>query len=68
MGVMVISWCHSDVLMTGMAYARYANPQSAAYARDKLNGFEYPIGTPLKVQLAEEGSVADGYSQQNSDM
>ena len=25
----------------------YSNPNSAIYARDKLNGFEYPPGRPL---------------------
>ncbi|KAK7110500.1 RNA-binding protein 45-like [Littorina saxatilis] len=39
---------------TGVAYARYATPQCASYARDKLHGFEYPIGSQLMVQLAEE--------------
>lgn len=40
--------------VSGVAYARYATPQCAAYARDKLHGFEYPIGSQLMVQLAEE--------------
>ncbi|GFR68703.1 RNA-binding protein 45 [Elysia marginata] len=39
---------------TGVAYARYSSPQCATYARDKLNGFEYPLGSPLHVQLADE--------------
>ncbi|GFN92044.1 RNA-binding protein 45 [Plakobranchus ocellatus] len=39
---------------TGVAYARYSSPQCASYARDKLNGFEYPLGSPLHVQLADE--------------
>ncbi|XP_076473012.1 RNA-binding protein 45-like isoform X2 [Babylonia areolata] len=41
---------------TGVAYARYATPQCAAYARDKLNGFEYPIGSQLMVQFADESA------------
>jgi len=39
---------------TGIAYARYSSPQCAAYARDKLHGFEYPLGSPLHVQLQED--------------
>ncbi|KAK0044947.1 RNA-binding protein 45-like [Biomphalaria glabrata] len=39
---------------TGVAYARYSSPQCAAYARDKLNGFEYPLGSPIHVQMADE--------------
>lgn len=39
---------------SGLAYARYSSPQCAAYARDKLNGFEYPLGSPLHVQMADD--------------
>uniref|UniRef100_A0A0B7B125 RRM domain-containing protein n=1 Tax=Arion vulgaris TaxID=1028688 RepID=A0A0B7B125_9EUPU len=39
---------------TGIAYARYSSPQCAAFARDKLNGFEYPLGSALHVQLADD--------------
>ncbi|CAG5134113.1 unnamed protein product [Candidula unifasciata] len=42
---------------TGIAYARYTSPQCAAYARDKLNGFEYPLGSALHVQLADDCPV-----------
>ncbi|CAL1528800.1 unnamed protein product [Lymnaea stagnalis] len=55
---------------TGLAYARYSSPQCAAYARDKLNGFEYPLGSPLHVQMADESmrqefpmNVDKGFSQ-----
>jgi len=60
---------------TGIAYARYSSPQCAAYARDKLHGFEYPLGSPLHVQLAEDASsgrqeypmsVDGGYGYGNS--
>ena len=47
-------------VFSGVAYARYATPQCAAYARDKLNGFEYPIGSQLMVQLAEESAQPPG--------
>ena len=48
------------VIFEGVAYARYATPQCAAYARDKLNGFEYPIGSQLMVQMAEETTMEGG--------
>ena len=40
--------------VTGQAYARYTSPQCASFARDKLNGFEYPIGSPLVVRFTDE--------------
>lgn len=43
--------------MTGLAYVRYSSPQCAAFARDRLNGFEYPLGSPLHVQMASEQRV-----------
>jgi len=46
---------------TGIAYARYSSPQCAAYAKDKLHGFEYPLGSPLHVQLAEDGQGRQEY-------
>ncbi|KAK6166627.1 hypothetical protein SNE40_023275 [Patella caerulea] len=42
--------------VTGVAHVRYSNSQCAAYARDKLDGFEYPIGSRLMVRYPEEGS------------
>lgn len=58
---------------TGIAYARYSSPQCAVYARDKLHGFEYPLGSPLQVQLADESNSrheypmnVDGYGYGNS--
>lgn len=41
-------------VLEGIAYARYSSPQCAAYAREKLNGFEYPLGSALHVQLADD--------------
>ena len=41
-------------VISGQAYARYTSAQCASYARDKLNGFEYPIGSPLVVRYADE--------------
>ncbi|KAL8607974.1 hypothetical protein ACOMHN_005529 [Nucella lapillus] len=43
---------------TGLAYARYATPQCAIYARDKLDGFEYPLGSPLTVLLLDHNLCA----------
>lgn len=53
--------------VSGVAYARYATPQCAAYARDKLHGFEYPIGSQLMVQLAEENMQPTAEAAQNFD-
>jgi len=39
------------VLCVGKAYVKYLSPQSAAYARDKLDMFEYPPGYRMNVQL-----------------
>ncbi|XP_045168628.1 RNA-binding protein 45-like [Mercenaria mercenaria] len=47
---------------TGLAYVRYQTPQCAAYAREKLDGFEYPIGSRLLVRFTE------GSNQSNQDM
>ncbi|KAL5006464.1 hypothetical protein ScPMuIL_015270 [Solemya velum] len=45
--------------MTGVAYVRYANAQCAAYARDRLDGFEYPIGSRLLVKFADAPSAPE---------
>ena len=39
----------------------YNNPQSAAYAMEKINGFEYPTGSRLTIQL-DESSMRQGAS------
>ncbi|KAK3587925.1 hypothetical protein CHS0354_014444 [Potamilus streckersoni] len=44
---------------TGIAYVRYATPQCAAYAKDKLDGFEYPLGSRLIVRFADAPNVPD---------
>ncbi|XP_059168208.1 RNA-binding protein 45-like isoform X2 [Physella acuta] len=51
---------------TGLAYARYSSPQCAAYARDKLNGFEYPLGSPLHVQLTDDSMRSMPSAMNNS--
>jgi hypothetical protein len=35
--------------MTGKAYAKYTTPQAAAYAREKMDGIEYPLGYRIGV-------------------
>jgi hypothetical protein len=35
----------------GQATAVYYNPKAAAYAKEKLHGFEYPPGERLTVKL-----------------
>ncbi|XP_064614457.1 RNA-binding protein 45-like [Liolophura sinensis] len=44
---------------TGVAYARYQTSQCAAYAHDKLDGFEYPIGSRLIVRYADSQPPPD---------
>ncbi|KAM9848116.1 RNA-binding protein 45 isoform 2-T2 [Aulostomus maculatus] len=39
----------------GHALIRYSNLGSAVYARDKLNGFEYPPGNRLAVNFVDDG-------------
>ncbi|XP_078320418.1 RNA-binding protein 45-like isoform X1 [Crassostrea virginica] len=53
---------------TGVAYARYVSAQCANYARDKLNGFEYPIGSRLLVKFADEQRPIDGPSMSSMNM
>ncbi|XP_052245992.1 RNA-binding protein 45-like isoform X2 [Dreissena polymorpha] len=38
---------------TGVAYVRYKLPQCAAYAKSKLDQFEFPAGNRLAVQFAD---------------
>lgn len=39
----------------GQAVVVYSNPQAAAYAREKLHGFEYPPGARLIIQPEYDG-------------
>ena len=38
----------------GFAYVTYSSLQMAMYVREKLNGFEYPLGSKLVVKYAED--------------
>ncbi|XP_078128493.1 RNA-binding protein 45 isoform X1 [Sander vitreus] len=42
-------------LSKGHALIRYANLGSAVYAKEKLNGFEYPPGNRLAVNFVDDG-------------
>ena len=50
----------------GFAYITYNSVGSAVYAKEKLNGFEYPPGTKLVVKYAEDrpGDKSNGSSIQ----
>uniref|UniRef100_A0A8C4Q765 RNA binding motif protein 45 n=1 Tax=Eptatretus burgeri TaxID=7764 RepID=A0A8C4Q765_EPTBU len=41
-------------VFNGLGYIRYNNPASAIYAKEKLNRFEYPPGSPLIVNFVED--------------
>ena len=51
-------------LPPGVAYVRYSSSKCAAYAKDKLNGFEYPTGYRLSVRYPGQSAAAgDGYAR-----
>uniref|UniRef100_A0A3P8WRI8 RNA binding motif protein 45 n=1 Tax=Cynoglossus semilaevis TaxID=244447 RepID=A0A3P8WRI8_CYNSE len=43
------------LVLPGHALIRYSNLGSAVYAKDKLNGFEYPPGNRLVVNFVDDG-------------
>lgn len=47
----------------GHALIRYSNLGSAVYAKEKLNGFEYPPGNRLVVNFIEDGEDRSGCIQ-----
>lgn len=49
----------------GFAYVTYNSVGSAIYAKEKLNGFEYPLGSKLVVKYAEDppGMRSNGTGQ-----
>lgn len=51
--------CH---LPPGHALIRYSNLGSALYAREKLNGFEYPPGNRLAVNFVDDGEDRGRYT------
>jgi len=44
---------------SALGSALYDNPQSAAHAVSRLNGFEYPIGTKLQVYFGADNSQVE---------
>ncbi|KAL4222108.1 RNA-binding protein 45 [Mactra antiquata] len=52
---------------TGLAYVRYQTPQCASYARDKLDQFEYPIGSRLLVRYADGLNQSGGMDMKMMD-
>lgn len=47
---------------SGHALIRYTNLGSAVYAKEKLNGFEFPPGNRLAVTYVEDGEDRSRYS------
>lgn len=45
----------------GHALIRYSNLGSAVYAKEKLNGFEYPPGNRLAVNFVDDGEDHSRY-------
>ncbi len=43
------------VCSAGQVVVRYNNLGSAVYAKEKLNGFEYPPGNRLSVSYMDDG-------------
>ncbi|XP_030835764.1 RNA-binding protein 45 [Strongylocentrotus purpuratus] len=46
-----VSWGYK-----GTAYVRYSSAAQAAYAKQKLDNFEYPPGCPMQVKFVEDNS------------
>lgn len=49
------------LLLIGHALIRYNNLGSAVYAKEKLNGFEYPPGNRLAVTFYDDGEDRSRY-------
>lgn len=47
---------------SGHALIRYSNLGSAVYAKEKLNGFEYPPGNRLAVNFVDDGEDHSRYT------
>lgn len=47
---------------SGHALIRYSNLGSAVYAKEKLNGFEYPPGNRLSVNFVDDGEDRSRYT------
>lgn len=60
--VCLVKKCETCVycVSPGHALIRYSNLGSAVYAKEKLNGFEYPPGNRLVVNFIEDGEDRSG--------
>lgn len=60
--VCLVKKCETSVycVSPGHALIRYSNLGSAVYAKEKLNGFEYPPGNRLVVNFIEDGEDRSG--------
>ena len=57
---------HNTHESRGIAYVMYKSMGSAIYAKEKLNGFEYPPGSRLVVKFAEENTSNQNGKQSSS--
>lgn len=57
--------CVFLLLLIGHALIRYNNLGSAVYAKEKLNGFEYPPGNRLVVTFYDDGEDRSRYQTHN---
>lgn len=62
----VFSPSHLFFLSTGQIIIRYNNLGSAVYAKEKLNGFEYPPGNRLSVTYIDDGEDKTRYRRSST--
>ena len=58
--------CFYEKIFSGIAYIQYSHPSCAAYAKNKLNGFEYPPGFRISVRYPPGDSYGGGFPWVNS--
>jgi len=64
-----LDYCDLDPI-SGIAYVKYQNAQCAAFAKERLSGFEYPIGHRLGIRYPHRsviGGYSDGYNDEFKD-
>ncbi|XP_077978793.1 RNA-binding protein 45-like [Glandiceps talaboti] len=54
-----LNWDYSTGTTKGLAYVRYTTTASAMYAKEKLNGFEYPPGVRMLVKFTDDDMGAN---------
>lgn len=57
---------HNTHESRGIAYVMYTSVGSAIYAKEKLNGFEYPPGSRLVIKFAEENTSHQNGNKSNT--